>query len=292
MFSNVQSLLEDPDLMIGNLEGAITPSLEKVKCKETSTDCFSFRGNAEFASMLSMSGIDLLNMANNHAYDYGKVGFDDTKTILTENSLLETGSPDEITQFQTENGMVAVVGFSPNTGSASLFDKVKMKSMIDEANKKADLVVVVMHAGGEGMDYLHVRDGIETYLGENRGDTKMIAHQAIDYGADIVLGSGPHVLRGIEFYNGKMIAYSLGNFVGAKSLTTKGFLGISGILSVDLAKDGTFGGASLVPISLDEKGAPYIDETKTAFSLINKLSSEDFGIAGAIIQDDGTIVKQ
>src|SRR4029079_4437742 len=83
-----------------------------------------------------------------------------------------------------------------------------------KADRWADLVVVTMHAGAEGSDHQHVRPGNECFLGENRGNSVAFAHSVVRAGADLVVGTGPHVLRGMEWYRGRLIAYSLGNFAG------------------------------------------------------------------------------
>ena len=79
-----------------------------------------------------------------------------------------------------------------------------------------------MHAGAEGSDRAHVEPGPETYLGEPRGDSVAFTHAVVDAGADLVVGSGPHVLRGLEWYRGRLIAYSLGNASGYRTLSTAG----------------------------------------------------------------------
>ena len=82
------------------------------------------------------------------------------------------------------------------------------------AAEGADLVVVNMHGGAEGSDKTHVTHGTEWFLGENRGDPCRFSHAVIDAGADLVVGHSPHVLRGMEWYKGRLIAYSIGNFAG------------------------------------------------------------------------------
>ena len=91
-----------------------------------------------------------------------------------------------------------------------------------------------MHAGAEGSDHQHVRPGNEWFLGENRGDSIALRARHDRAGADLVVGSGPHVLRGMEWYRGRLIAYSLGNFVGYRTLATRRVTGVTGILQVTL----------------------------------------------------------
>src|SRR5438477_12763364 len=114
----------------------------------------------------------------------------------------------------------------------------------------ADVVVVYMHAGAEGSAALHVTGGEETYAGEDRGNPKAFAHMAVGAGADLVIASGPHVLRGMEFYRGRLIAYSLGDFAGYRNFSTVGTLGQSCVLRVRLRGDGTFEWGRVVSLRL------------------------------------------
>ena len=104
-------------------------------------------------------------------------------------------------------------------------------------------MVVIIHAGAEGANALHVPPGAETYLGEDRGDARAFAHGVIDAGASVVFGSGPHVIRGVERYHNRLIAYSTGNFVGYHTLGGGGVLSESAIMRVTLGPKGAvFGG--------------------------------------------------
>ena len=106
------------------------------------------------------------------------------------------------------------------------------------ARRRASLVVVIIHAGAEGAGALHTPHGSEFFVGENRGNPRAFAHAVVDAGASLVVGSGPHVIRGVERYRGRMIAYSLGNFVGYHTLAGGGVLSDSAILRVTLGADG------------------------------------------------------
>ena len=116
-----------------------------------------------------------------------------------------------------------------------------------------------MHAGAEGSGAMHVPHGTETFLGENRGDSRRFAHAVVDAGADLVVGSGPHVIRGMERYHGRLIAYSLGNFAGYKNFGTGGTLSLSAILSVQLRGDGAFAGGTWISLRLDGNALPHPD---------------------------------
>jgi hypothetical protein len=112
----------------------------------------------------------------------------------------------------------------------------------------------------------------------------------VDAGADLVVGSGPHVLRGLEWYHGRLIAYSLGNFLGDGTLATGGVLGISGILRIKLRPDGSWAGGELVPVRLVPPGVPRIDPAEAAHGVVRDLSREDFGRAAVRITRRGMLL--
>jgi Bacterial capsule synthesis protein PGA_cap len=152
---------------------------------------------------------------------------------------------------------------------------------------RVDLVVVYMHAGAEGADADHVTEQEESYVGEDRGNPEAFAHMAIDGGADLVIASGPHVVRGMEFYHRHLIAYSLGNFAGYANFGLGGLLSTSCILHVTLRADGTFVSARIIPTQLVGQGNPA--PGGDAVSVIAQLSRDDFGSRAARIAADGDI---
>src|SRR5262249_56789489 len=114
----------------------------------------------------------------------------------------------------------------------------------------------------------HVPTGPETFLGEQRGDPRAFAHAMIDAGAALVLASGPHTLRGMEWYHGHLIAYSLGNLAGNNTLSTSGTLSVSALLSVTLTSTGGLASAQLIPLRLTRGRAPQDYPTSAAASAI------------------------
>jgi hypothetical protein len=112
----------------------------------------------------------------------------------------------------------------------------------------------------------------------------------IDAGADAVVGHGPHVLRGIEFYRGRPIAYSLGNFATYRGFNVEGVRGLTGVLQLRLSGTGEFQAARFVPMKQPARRGPLPDPDAAALSLLRRLSAEDFGSSAARIGDDGTIV--
>ena len=128
------------------------------------------------------------------------------------------------------------------------------RSLIERAGREAPVVVVYMHAGAEGSAADHVTGREEDYLGEDRGNPEAFAHRAIDAGASLVIASGPHVLRGMQFYRGRLIAYSLGNFAGYRNFATDGNLDTSEILHVTLSATGRFEAARIYPVQFAGTG--------------------------------------
>ena len=151
------------------------------------------------------------------------------------------------------------------------------------------MVIVYMHAGAEGSSADHVPNGPETFLGEQRGNPRAFAHAMIDAGADLVLASGPHTLRGLEWYHGHLIAYSLGNLAGSNTLATDGNLSLSALLSVKLSGDGQLLGGRIIPVRLVGAGTPVYDSSGASVSFMRTLSEEDFPESQLRIGSDGTL---
>jgi hypothetical protein len=181
---------------------------------------------------------------------------------------------------------VAVIGFSPYSWGANLLDIPRAVRLVEQAARNAELVVIQFHGGAEGSDRTRVPPAgqSEYAFGENRGDLRTFSHAVIDAGADLVIGHGPHVLRGIEFYQGRLIAYSLGNFCGYRALNAAGWNGVGAILKVSLKPDGTWATGSIVATEMVSPGTPALDTDLRALAFVDNLSVQDFG-AGAVRVD-------
>jgi hypothetical protein len=290
-FDNVAGALHS-DLQMANLEQPLTDDTGVDKCSAASLakkTCFQFRSPPTYAGILKQAGFSLVNLANNHALDFGQQGHQNTEEALTKAGVAFTGPPGMITVVDVKGIKVAVLGFAPYPWANSLTDIPAGQALVREAKKEADLVVIQVHMGGEGPDKTHVKPGTEMYLGENRGDPIAFSHGMIDAGADLVIGHSPHVMRAMEFYKGHLIAYSMGNFAGYHALSSTGVLGTSGILRVTLRSDGTFVAGTLVSTRMVAPGLPRMDPGKAAITLVGGLSRSDFPKSGARIAADGTI---
>jgi len=147
-----------------------------------------------------------------------------------------------------------------------------------------------MHVGAEGTQALHVRNKTEIFLGENRGNALKFARTAIDAGADLVLGHGPHVPRAMEVYKGKLIAYSLGNFLGYRTLSTEAETGYSMILEVKVNLQGDLISSKIIPMYLDRQGIPHVDDDFRTVRLMRNLINSDFAGSPISINQQGEVV--
>jgi poly-gamma-glutamate capsule biosynthesis protein CapA/YwtB (metallophosphatase superfamily) len=276
-------------IVFGNLEGTLTTAATS-KCGPHShpgKDCFAFRDPPDYADYLKDAGFTILNDANNHSFDYGPAGQAQTVQAIHAAGLAQTGLPGEITVVRAHGIKVAFVAFAPYSYDASLLDLPAARALIEQAGRRASVVVVYMHAGAEGSDADQVTGQEEYFLGEDRGNAEAFARMAIDSGASLVIASGPHVLRGMQFYKGHLIAYSLGNFASYGDFATDGDLDMGVILHVRLSATGRFERARIYPVQFTGQGQPEPGGGAVAF--IAQLSAQDFGAKAARIQPSGVI---
>ena len=188
-FENVADIFEEDDLTIVNFEGTLS---ERGKRQDKQ---FAFRGDPEYVEILTSSSVEAATLANNHSSDYGKESYDDTIEYLEDEGIaVFDGTDIEILEVNGVNvGLVGIYALN-ETRAAEL--EPAMEKAIEEG---AELIIVNFHWGEEKAK-------------TPNSTQKELAHKAIDLGADLVVGHHPHVLQGIEKYNGKYIVYSLGNF--------------------------------------------------------------------------------
>lgn len=291
------------DLTMGNLETPLSEPTEHAKCSSPPTPatpsgqpaerpasgCFAFRLPPSYASVLRDGGFHVVTLANNHTNDAGPAGLRNTRTALAAAGLKATGGPGEIAVHEANGITVAVLGFGPYSWMQNVTDIDGAVALVRTAQAKADIVVVNMHAGAEGADQQHVRPGVERFLGENRGDPMAFGRAVVEAGADLVIGHSPHVLRGMEFHQGRLIAYSTGNFAGYRVLSAAGPLGIGVVVRVTLARDGSWLGGSLVGTAMVDGGFPAVDPARRALAQIRDLSSADLPRTAVQVAEDGTL---
>lgn len=269
------------NLTIGNLETALG-DLPMSKCKPREKDCYQFEALTATAKDLRRDGFSAVNVANNHTLDAGSTGEVSTEDALRAARLRWAGRPGQITYLTRSGIKIALLGFAPWSYDADALDIPAAAALVRKARQHAQLVIVMEHLGGEGDDYRHVKPGEEHFLGQDRGDSVAFTHGVIDAGADLVIGSGPHVLRGFQWYRGHLIAYSLGNFCGYHTFGLDAYTSVSAVLHVTLSATGRFVRGSITPLRLASPGVPERDPDRTAVSYVNSLSREDFAGNGAV----------
>lgn len=188
---NVKDIFASDDLTIVNLEGPLTTSEERADKQ------FSFKGDPSYTEILTNGSVEACNLANNHSKDYGIQGYEDTIANV-EAAGIKTFGYERTAIWETNGVKVGLAGvYELAEGMDCQDDMTAAIQSLKDAG--ADLVIVSFHWGVEK----------ENYPDETQ---QALAHAAIDQGADLVLGHHPHVLQGIEKYQGKYIVYSLGNF--------------------------------------------------------------------------------
>lgn len=286
----VPYLQKENDILFGNYESTLTDYPYSAK-DITQANTFAFRSPPAYAQVISQAGFDIMSIANNHAFDFGQQGFEDTMAHLNKAGVKTVGEKGEIVYFNVNGVNVAFIAFSYFPQHNLMHDLNAADSLIKQAKQQADIVVISVHAGAEGTMALNTYNKTEYFLGENRGNLVQFAHGVIDSGADLVLGHGPHVPRAIELYKERLIAYSLGNFLGYETLPVDGALGKSLILQVGLKEDGSFYNGSVIPVLLDRDGLPYLDNSFKTVALLRQLMKNNFPNTPLAIDGDGHIVR-
>jgi len=239
LFVEVAPILRKADIAFGNLEGVLCDGGQCAKDLGKGY-YFAFRTPTRFGQNLKNAGFDILNLANNHARDFGQFGERSTRLILDSLGIRYTDCQGRIGVIDQDSLRVAFIGFYYGPCQNSLLDIDRAEEVIDSLSRLYDIIVVSFHGGREGSRAIHVGSGPEYYFGEARGDLRRFSHAVVDAGADLVLGHGPHVPRGLEVYNGRLIAYSLGNFCTYQGINIKGYCGYAPILSVEIDENGQF----------------------------------------------------
>ena len=288
MFDGVKEQLKGADILFGNLETALTN--HPYSTKDTSQRLmFAFRTAPSYANFLKGVGFDIFNIANNHTFDYGEKGLADTLDNLQKVEIEHIGEKDQIVYMEKKGLKIAFIGFSYFDQHNNINNIEASKKLVKKAQENADFVVVSAQGGAEGSDKTRVRNQTEIFYSENRGNMLLFSRTMIDNGADLIIGHGPHVLRGMELYKGKLIAYSLGNFIGDGALSSSGILANSMILEVTLNGEGNFVSGKIIPVKINGKGFPFYDEQFSTVKMIQNLVKSDFPNTNLIIEETGNL---
>ncbi len=189
--ANVAGIFGADDLTVVNMEGTLTTSTARAD------KTFAFKGPADFASILTSGDVEAASLANNHSSDYGEQSLTDTISALDAAGIVNFGY-DRIAYMDVKGVKVALIGTYELAEGEGIRDSM-VNNIQTARSEGAQLVLVYVHWG---IEREYVPNETQMYL----------AHEAIDAGADLVIGSHPHVIQGYEVYNGRYIVYSLGNF--------------------------------------------------------------------------------
>jgi poly-gamma-glutamate capsule biosynthesis protein CapA/YwtB (metallophosphatase superfamily) len=277
LLTEITPFLKRGDVVYGNLEGPIIDGGDSAKCRGKAVGrCFAFRVPTRYGKYLKEAGFTAMGLANNHAMDFGLDGRASSRQVLDAMQIAHTGELGDIAHLTVKGRKVAIIAFATYPGAYNFLDLDGSMQTIRAARAESDLVIVGFHGGAEGATHQHVVEGDETFLGEDRGDLRRFTHAAIDAGADLLLGSGPHVVRAMEIYKGKLIAYSLGNFATYGPFNLNAENGLTMVLEAHLAADGTFLRGKAYAVKQDKPGGPKLDPEMKILPVLRSLSSGDF----------------
>jgi hypothetical protein len=301
LLSSVRPILRAADVAFGNLEGPLYDGRDAPTCTPGGIaekargrpggdgSCWAFRVPTRYGKLIADAGFGVLSLANNHILDFGERGLASTRDVLDRVGIAYSGPAGTVAHSTAGGVKVAVLAFAPYPGSNPMDDIEVARSLVAASTRAAEIVVVSFHGGAEGVEHQHVPAGRETYYGENRGAVRDFARAMVDAGAHLVIGHGPHIVRGMELRGGHLIAYSLGSFATFGSINVAGRLGVSLVLEVHLGKSGALRSARVRPIRQSPPGGPVADPTGEVIRVLRELSTADFGETAVDPDDDGTL---
>lgn len=230
IFDDLREYLLSADVVLANLEGPITEATSVSQgSKIGSPENYTFTFSPEIIDVLEESNIRLVNLGNNHILNFGDWGLNQTKEFLKYSSIKYFGILGREGHFYKKNGLnIYFINYNEFQNIISRDDILKE---VSEANEAFDFVVVYTHWGDE-------------YKEEPREDIREFAHKLVLVGADLIIGSHPHVIGEIEYFEDVPIYYSLGNFV------------------FDQYWEESVRKGLLVEVSFKKKGLSVIKETK------------------------------
>lgn len=288
---HVTPILVSADLSFGNLEGVLVNGGEPAKKCRNANACYLFRAPTRYAQLLADAGFDALSLANNHARDFGEDGRSATMLALESVGIVHSGRAGDFAILETAGLTVSFVAFAVTRNSNLLHDYALAADIVTAQAALYDLVVVSFHGGAEGRNTTRIPFAEEEYFGEPRGDVARFARSMVDSGADFVFGHGPHVVRGMERYKDRLIAYSLGNFATYYGISVEGVKGIAPILIVVVDQQGRFIEGRLHSTIQIRPDGPSVDPDQQALTLMRDLSRRDFPDSGLQFHEDGRISR-
>jgi len=287
---DITSVISAADIAFGNLEGVLLDGGTPGKKCSNPKVCYLFRSPTRYADHYKRAGFDVLSLANNHARDFGEEGRSSSMSAIAARGMHHSGREGDFASLTLRDSKVAFLAFAVTKNSNMMLDYELAFTTVARFGATHDIVVVSFHGGAEGVDATHIPFADEEYYDEPRGDVVWFARGVVDAGADLVIGHGPHVVRGMERYKGRLIAYSLGNFATYYGISVAGIKGIAPILTVTLDGDGVFIDGKITSTIQLRPAGPSLDEKQRALNLIRGLSIDDFGSPGLLFESNGILL--
>jgi len=288
--AQVAPILSSADITFGNLEGVLLDAGEPGKKCSNPNACYLFRSPSRYIDHYVNAGFDVLSLANNHARDFGEEGRLASMQTIAAAGLHHSGLKGDFASMRANELDVAVLAFAVTKNSNMMLDYDWAVKTVAEHAASHDIVVGSFHGGAEGRDVTRLPFAEEEYLGEPRGDVVKFSRMMVDAGADLVIGHGPHVVRAMERYQDRLIAYSLGNFATYYGISVAGIKGIAPILVATLDGEGKFIEGKIHSTIQIRPAGPSIDSENRALDLLRDLSIRDFTTPGVVFNADGRIV--
>lgn len=288
--ADVTAVISAADIAFGNLEGVLVDGGEPGKKCSNPKACYLFRSPTRYAEHFKNAGFDILSLANNHARDFDEEGRSSSMDAIAAWGMHHSGREGDFASVAEGDLSVAFLAYAVTKNSNMMLDYELAFTTVEQFAATHDIVVVSFHGGAEGADVTHIPFAEEEYYDEPRGDVVWFARGVVDAGADLVIGHGPHVVRGMERYKNRLIAYSLGNFATYYGISVAGIKGVAPILTVTLDGTGTFVDGQITSTVQLRPAGPSIDEKQRALNLMRGLSIDDFGSSGLRFESDGKLV--
>lgn len=292
LFDECKEIFQRVDVACGNLEGSLLDGSGHRRPMRNPKTYFVFRMPTRYATNLTDAGFDFVGIANNHINDFGEPGRRSTMATLNDVALPHAGLKGrcEIAVLERNGLRVALTQFGHGANNLNVTDLAEVRRVVKQMRDSADIIVVSFHGGAEGASHIHVPHRTENFLGENRGNVEAFAHAAIDAGADVVFGQGPHVPRAAELYKDHIIFYSMGNFCTPYRMGISGVNGYAPVAEVAIdSHSGKFIGGKIHSFIQQRGRGPKYDPSNSAARHIKRMSEEDFPTSPLLIAPDGTL---
>ena len=299
VFDDVRELLVSADIAAGNLEGVLADTGTSRKNPE-SEFAYAFLMPTYLGRELRRADYDFVGIANNHIYDFYADGIVRTERALKALGIGFAGarvpgsSRPPVETYVCERGGVrfGFCAFCHERYTQRMQDEASVRRILRNLRAQCDILVVCFHGGAEGKTESHLPEGTEYFQGDDRGNLRHFAHLCVDNGADVVYGHGPHVLRAMECYKGRLIAYSLGNFCTVAGISLSGISGYAPLLRIRVSERGEFLGGRIHSFLQQRLRGPRRDPAHHAAREIRDLTRQDIPAAGLVISADGEITPQ